>query len=152
MSFASPLIDTVASVPERIPVLASALDSLNRGGGDVLASAAAALATPEGIVIAGYVLAVIVRLYGPGDGFLDRDIEAFGSDIDIDIDADLGIPILSDFTPMELGVIGLSLFYQYAVITPQTGLQALLMNMSYLILFGIFMDHIVNRYLVDQNE
>lgn len=115
-------------------------------------AAAMALLSPEGIVLAGYVLAVLIRQYVSDRDVFDFDAELFGTDIDVDIDPDHGIPILGEFTFTEQAVIVLSLYYQYAVVSPETGLQSLLASASSLILFGIFVDHLVNRYLVDRDD
>lgn len=119
---------------------------------DMLTAAVSALTSPEGIVLVGYTLTVFVRMYISGRDMSDFDIELFGTDIDIDIGTDHGIPLVREFTITEQTLILLSLYYQYAVVAPQTGLQSLLTNVSSLILFGIFMDYIVNRYLVNREE
>lgn len=113
---------------------------------------ATGLVSPEGVVLVGYVLAVLVRLYVSDRDVFDFDTELLGTDIDVDIDPDHGIPIMKEFTFTEQAVILLSLYYQYAVIAPETGLQSLLANVSSLILFGIFVDHLVNRYLVERDN
>lgn len=115
-------------------------------------AAATVLLSPEGIVLAGYVLAVLIRQYASDRDVFDFDAELLGTDIDVDIDPDHGIPILEEFTFTEQAVILLSLYYQYAVVSPETGLQSLLASASSLILFGIFVDHLVNRYLVDRDD
>lgn len=153
MSLVHRLIDTHASVPENTTILPSVLAPLNQEAlANALTSVLAAFVSPEGIVIVGYALAIVIKLYGPEGQLLDQDIQALGSEIDVNIDTDLEIPIVSDFTPTEFLVVALSVFYQYAVVTPQTGLQALLTNVTYLVLFGIFMDYVVSRYLVNQGD
>lgn len=111
-----------------------------------------ALISPESIVLSGYIVAILVRTYVSDRDVFDFDIELLGTDIDVDIDSEHGVPILMEFTFTEQFVILLSLYYQYAVIRPQTGLQSLLASVSSLILFGIFVDHLVNQYLVDRED
>lgn len=93
-----------------------------------------------------------VQAYGSDRDVFDFDIELLGTNIDIDIDSEHGIPILTEFTFTEQFVILLSVYYQYAVIIPQIGLQSLLVSVSPLILFGVFVDYLVNQYLVDREE
>lgn len=119
---------------------------------NALSTALALFVSPEGIVLTGYVLAVAVRMYVSDRDVFDADFELFGTDIDIDVDPDHGIPIMREFAFTEQAVILLSLYYQYAVVVPETGLQSLLTDVSSLILFGIFMDYLVNRYLVERDD
>lgn len=110
---------------------------------------ATVLISSESFVLSGYILAVLLRMYTAERDLSDLDVELLGTNIDIDFDH--GIPIISEFTVVELMVVSISLYYQYSIIKPKSGLQSLLMNVSSLILFSIFVDHLVNRYLINQD-
>ena len=110
------------------------------------------ITSPQGITLTGYLFVVITKLYTADKDLSDFDFEAFGVDVDFDMDSLYVIPLVGEFSPSELTVILFSLYYQYSIIRPQTGLQSLLTSISSLILFGIFMDHIVDRYMVSREN
>lgn len=109
----------------------------------------AAAMSPSSIVLIGFALTVLYILYQSAPEIFDIYIDISNGDYQL---FDGNVMIFNQFTWHEVFLVALSLYYQYAVVTPKTGIQSVLKNATYIILFTVFVNFVVRKYFLEAND
>lgn len=104
--------------------------------------------SPTSIVLIGFALTALYIFHQSASETFDIYIDISSGDYKLDSN----VTVFDRFTWHEVFLVALSIYYQYAIITPKTGLQSVLKDVTYIVLFTIFVNFVVRNYFIEPND
>lgn len=98
------------------------------------------------IVLIGFIFVTLYVFYQSAPEIFDIYIDISNSDYEL---FDSNVSLFERFTWYESLLVILSIYYQYTVITPETGLQSVVSEITGIVLFAVFINFVIKNYFID---